>query len=210
MPRILLADDNAITRRGLKEILTDAFPLAEIEAVPDAEELMLKVYKSPFDLVISDISMPGRSGLEVLGELRTAFPKMPVIILSVHPEIEYAVRVIKSGGAAFLNKDDAVEDELVKAVQVVLAGKRYITPAQAELLANQLAQGNEKLPHETLSDREFDVFKLLAQGKTTGDIAAKLSLSPNTIGTFRARLLSKMNLKSNSEIVAYAIKNKLV
>lgn len=209
MPRILIADDHAVVRRGLKEILNESLPFADITAVNNAEELFKQIIKEKWDLVISDITMPGRSGLEMLQEISLYFPDLPVLILSVHSEEEYAVRVIKAGAVGYLNKDEAVEEELAKAVNTVLAGKKYITSGVAELLARELTN-SQKEPHESLSDREFDVFKLLGQGKTTGEIARQLSLSVNTIGTFRSRILAKMNMKNNAEIVAYVIRNKLL
>ncbi|MBS1510992.1 MAG: response regulator transcription factor [Bacteroidetes bacterium] len=208
--RFLIADDHAVARRGLKEILLEAFPFAEIKAVGTAEEVMAAVIEKHWDMVITDISMPGRSGLELLSDLNKEFPGLPVLILSAHAEEEYAIRVIKAGGAGFLNKDDAVEEELVKAVNVILKGRKYITQTLAEKLAMELSNETNKAPHELLSDREFQVFKLLAQGTTTGDIAKKLSLSVNTVGTFRSRILAKMNMKTNAELVAYAITHHLM
>jgi two-component system, NarL family, invasion response regulator UvrY len=210
MARILIADDHAIARRGLKEILLESFPSAEIETVPDAEELMKRVIKDEWDLVISDITMPGRSGLDILHDINKEFPRLPVLILSVHPEEEYAVRVIKAGAAGYLTKDDAVEEELVNAVNTILRGKKYITPSIAEKLARELSHDPEREPHETLSDREFHIFKLIAQGISTSEIAAQLSLSVNTIGTFRSRILAKMNMKTNAEIITYAIHHNLI
>jgi len=210
MYRFLIADDHAVARRGIKEILLESFPLAEIQGVSNAEELIRYVTKENWDIVISDISMPGRSGLDILQQLNKDFPRLPVLILSVHTEQEYAVRVIKAGGAGYLNKDDAVENELVKAVKIILSGKKYITASVAEKLAVELSHTSDKALHELLSDREFHVFKLLAQGKTTGEIATQLSLSVNTIGTFRRRIMEKMGMKTNAEIVTYAIHHKLV
>ncbi|HVW98200.1 MAG TPA: response regulator transcription factor [Mucilaginibacter sp.] len=210
MPRFLIADDHAIARVGLKEILQDAFPHAYIETVGNAEELIKRAFEDEWDIVISDIAMPGRSGLDALNQLHKEFPKLPVLIISVHTEDEYALRVIKSGGAGYLNKDDAVEDELEKAVTQILNGRKYITPSVAEMLAGEVAMDTEKLPHEKLSDREFDVFRLLAQGKSTGEIAGQLSLSVNTIGTFRSRLMTKMGIRNNAGLVAYAIAHGLV
>jgi DNA-binding NarL/FixJ family response regulator len=210
MPRILIADDHAIARRGLKEILMEAFPSAAIETVPDATELMKRVAKDKWDLVISDITMPGRSGLDVLSEINKEFPELPVLILSVHPEDEYAVRVLRAGAAGYITKDDAVEEELVKAVNIILRGRKYITPSIAERLATELSHDFEKDPHETLSDREFEVFKLIARGISTVEIAEQLSLSVNTIGTFRSRIFAKMNMKNNAELITYAIRNKLI
>jgi len=209
MPRILVADDHAVARRGIKEILLEKFPLAEIITVANAEELMNMLVKEDWNLVITDITMPGRSGMEVLHDINQQFPALPVLILSVHPEREYAVRVIKSGAAGYLNKDEAIEEELNRAVGMALDGKKYITQTVAEMLARELSNDTEKLLHELLSNRELDVFKLLAQGRSTGEIARQLSLSVNTIGTFRSRILAKMNMKNNAEIVAYAIKHNL-
>ena len=210
MPHILIADDHAIARRGLKEILAETIPFADIDTVGSAEELLAKLMQQDWDVVISDINMPGRSGLEILQEINKNFPELPVLIVSVHTEEEYAIRVIKAGGAGFLNKDDAVEEELTKAVKRILSGKKYITPSVAERLADELSNSEEKKPHELLSDREFHIFKLIAKGVGTGDIADKLSLSVNTIGTYRSRILSKMKFKSNAEIIRYALANDLI
>ncbi len=210
MPHILIADDHAIARRGLKEILAETIPFADIDTVGSAEELLAKLMQQDWDIVISDINMPGRSGLEILQEINKNFPDLPVLIVSVHTEEEYAIRVIKAGGAGFLNKDDAVEEELTKAVKRILSGKKYITPSVAERLADELSNSEEKKPHELLSDREFHIFKLIAKGVGTGDIADKLSLSVNTIGTYRSRILSKMKFKSNAEIIRYALANDLI
>ncbi len=210
MPHILIADDHAIARRGLKEILSDSIPFVYIDTAASAEELLGKVMQNNWDLVISDINMPGRSGLEILQEINKNFPNLPVLIVSVHSEEEYAIRVIKAGGAGFLNKDDAVEEELTKAVKIILSGKKYITPSVAERLADELASAEDKKPHELLSNRELHIFKLLAKGTGTSEIANRLSLSVNTVGTYRSRILTKMNFKSNADIIRYAIANDLV
>ena len=210
MPNILIADDHAIARRGLSEILLDSIPFAKIETASSSEELLGKVIQNEWDLVISDINMPGRSGIEILHEITKSFPNLPVLMVSAHTEEEYAVRVIKAGGAGFLNKDDAVEEELVKAVRLILSGKKYISPSVAERLADELSKGEDKKPHEFLSNREFDIFKLLAGGTPTREIADKLSLSVNTVGTYRSRILAKMNFKSNADIIKYAISRNLI
>lgn len=210
MLRFLVADDHAVTRRGIKEILLEAYVSSEVITVSTAEELMKEVSIGRWDVVISDINMPGRSGLEIITILKKEYPEIPVLILTMHSEAEYAIRVIKSGGAGYLSKDDAIDEELIKAINQIIQGRKYITPSIAEMLANEISQDNEKQLHETLSDREFDVFKLIAQGKSTGKIADQLSLSVNTIGTFRRRILEKMKMSSNSEIVAYAIHHNLV
>ena len=209
MVRIIIADDHTVVRKGLKQILLEEFPSALIEEVSDAEELLKKVMKSEWDVVISDLSMPGRSGLESLQQIKQYYPKLPVLILSVHSEEHYAIRVLKAGASGYLSKDTA-SDELVKAVNRVLLGKKYITASIAEKLASTLDQDNDKASHEHLSDREFEVLKLIASGKSVSDIAAMLSLSVTTVSTYRARILTKMNMKTNADLTLYAIQNKLL
>ena len=209
MLRILIADDHTVVRRGLKQILLDEFPGAKIEEVPDAEGLIKKVMQGKWDIVVSDLSMPGRSGLDALQQIKISHPGLPVLILSIHPEEQYALRALKAGAAGYLSKDTA-PDELVKAVQKVLLGKKYISQSIAEKLANTLSVKADKFLHENLSNREFDVMKLLANGKSVSDIADILSLSVTTVSTYRARVMTKMNLKSNSDLTKYAIENKLI
>ena len=209
MIRILIADDHAIVRKGLKEILLEEYPSAHIEEVADAESLINNAMKGGWDVIITDMSMPGRSGLEALSQIKQEFPKVPVLILSMHPEDMYAVRVLKAGASGYLNKETAPE-ELIKAVQRVLQGRKYISHTIAEKLADNLEQGNNHLPHETLSDREFDVMKLLVHGKSVTDIAEHLSLSVTTVSTYRTRIMAKMNMKSNAELTRYAFENKIV
>ncbi|HTQ28120.1 MAG TPA: response regulator transcription factor [Puia sp.] len=209
MSRFLIADDHTVVRKGLKQILLEAYPFAVIEEVGDAESLLQRVIREPWDVVISDISMPGRSGLEVLQQIRQTHPRLPVLILSVHPEDQYAIRVLRAGASGYLNKDSAPE-ELVKAVERVLTGKKYITASIAEKLATTLDTDADKLPHEHLSDREFEVLKLLAGGKAVSEIAQQLSLSVTTVSTYRARILSKMNLKTNADLTLYSVENKLL
>jgi len=209
MIRILIADDHIIVRRGLKQILLEEFPFAFIEEVGDAEELIKKVMNEEWSVVISDLSMPGRSGLESLQQIKQNHPKLPVLILSIHSEEHYAIRVLKAGASGYLNKDLA-PDELVKAVNCVLAGKRYITASIAEKLASSLDLNSEKVPHEFLSDREFEVLKLIAAGKSVSDIAEQFSLSVTTVSTYRARIMAKMNLKTNADLTLYAIEHDLL
>jgi two-component system invasion response regulator UvrY len=209
MRKFLIADDHTVVRKGLKQILHEAFPSAVIEEVGDAEDLFKKVMTSDWDVVISDISMPGRSGLEVLQQIRQNYPKLPVLMLSVHPEDQYALRVLKAGASGYLNKDSASE-ELVKAVNTVMMGKKYITHSVAERLASTLEQNSEKLPHEYLSDREFEVLKQLSAGRAVSNIAEQLSLSVTTVSTYRARIMAKMNLKTNADLTLYSIENKLL
>lgn len=209
MLKILIADDHTIVRKGLKQILLDEFPSAKIEEVPDAEGLIKKVMQGKWDVVLSDLSMPGRSGLDALQQIKLSNPALPVLILSIHPEEQYALRALKAGAAGYLSKDTA-PDELVKAVQKVLLGKKYISQSIAEKLANSLSAKTDKFLHENLSNREFDVMKLLANGKSVSDIAEILSLSVTTVSTYRARVMTKMNLRSNSDLTKYAIENKLI
>lgn len=209
MLRILIADDHSVVRKGLRQILLDEFPTAKIEEVPDAEELIKKVMSDKWDVVVSDLSMPGRSGLDALQQIKLSHPQLPVLILSIHPEEQYALRALKSGASGYLSKDTA-PDELVKAVQKVLLGKKYISQSIAEKLADNFSSDTTLYPHESLSDREFDVMKLLANGKSVSEIAEMLSLSVTTVSTYRARVMVKMNLKSNSDLTKYALENKLI
>lgn len=206
--RILIADDHLVVRRGLKQILLEEFPNAEIEDVPDAEEMIKKIMTNKWDVVVSDMTMPGRSGLDALQQIKQISPNLPVLILSFHPEEHYALRVLKAGASGYLNKGSATE-ELVKAVQTVLLGKKYISSSVAEKLASSFSADN-KPAHELLSDREFDVMKLLAAGRSVSEIADILSLSVTTISTYRARIMQKMNMKTNSDLTKYAIETNLI
>ena len=206
--RILIADDHAILRKGLKEILLEEYPSAYIEEVGDADSLFKKTISATWDVIITDLSMPGRSGLEALREIKQHSPKIPVLVLSIYPEDQYATRVLKAGASGYINKD-AAATELVKAVQRVLLGRKYITPSIAEKLANDLGMDTDKAPHELLTDREFDVMKLLASGKPILEIAKMLFLSPTTISTYRSRILGKMSLKTNADLTKYALHNGL-
>ncbi|WP_121357462.1 response regulator [Flavisolibacter nicotianae] len=205
--RILIADDHSIVRRGIKDILRDEFPFAEIVEVGDAAALMLKIIKESWDIVISDLSMPGRTALDVLPEIRQQAPNLPVLILSIYPEEQYAIRVLKAGAAGYLNKDLAPE-ELINAVRRVISGRKYITPSVAEKLAD--FSGQPKPAHEQLSDREFEVMKLLAAGKSVSEIGSLFHLSATTISTYRARILKKMNMKTNADLIQYAITHQLI
>ncbi len=209
MIKILIADDHTIVRRGLKQILLEGFPTAKVGEVPDAEELIKRVMLETWDVVISDLSMPGRSGLDALQQIKQINPKLPVLILSIHPEEQYAVRALKAGAAGYLSKDLA-PDELVIAVQKVMLGKKYITASIAEKLASLIEYDADKPVHEILSDREFSVLKYLAAGKSISEIAEMLFLSITTVSTYRSRILHKMNLKNNSDLTMYAIEHKLI
>ena len=207
--RILIADDHAIVRRGLTEILLEAWPSAEIQQVGDADTLLQQSMDGSWDIIISDLMMPGRSVLETLQQIRQNQPQLPVLILSIFPEEQYATRVFKAGAAGYINKD-AAPTELVKAVQRILQGRKYITPAAAEKLASDLSIDKEKAPHELLSDREFHVMKMLAAGSSITEIAVQLSLSPTTISTYRSRIMEKMKMKANAELARYALENGLI
>jgi len=209
MTRILVADDHTVVRRGLRQILLEGFPGAYIEEVGDAEDLIKHVVKSEWDVVISDLSMPGRSGLDALQQIKQLHPNLPVLILSIHPEEQYALRVLKAGASGYLSKDMA-PDELVIAVKKVMLGKKYITASVAEKLAATLDQDHNKPLHEFLSDREFNVLKMLAAGRSVSEIAETLFLSVTTVSTYRSRIMTKMNLKNNAELTLYSMENKLL
>jgi len=210
MLRILIADDHTVVRKGLRQILLEEFPTAEITETADAATLFKKVLREDWDVVITDISMPDKSGLEVLQQIRRDHPRLPVLILSAHSEDQYAIRALKAGASGYLCKDSASE-ELVTAIRRILLGKKYITSSLAEKLAFQLDQDDSDRPlHENLSDREFEVMKFLASGKVVSEIASQLCLSVTTISTYRARILTKMNLKTNYDLTRYAMENNLL
>lgn len=207
--RILIADDHTIVREGVRMLLNDAYPHAEIVDVSDTVDLMKCVYKQKWDVIICDISMPpGDSGLEAIKQIKDNSPKTPVIILSMHAPDQYAVRAIKAGAMGYLTKG-AASLELVKAVNQVLAGKKYLSADVADVLADAFGNQNSN-GVESLSDREFEVFKLIASGKSISDIAKQLMLSTNTVSTFRTRVFDKMGFQNNLELMRYAVDNKLV
>lgn len=207
--KILIADDHAFVRKGIRQIITEEFVDASISEASNSVELLEKLRSEQFSVVISDLSMPGKNTLEVLKDLKAEEIKTPVIILSMHPEDQYALRVLKAGGSGYLTKESAPE-ELVKAIRMVLAGKRYISPSVAEQLLIHIDDSSEVALHQKLSDREFTVFKLIATGKTVSEIADMLFLSVPTISTYRTRILEKTGLRTNAEITRYAILHQLV
>ena len=207
--KILLTDDHALVREGLKLILGDHFKRAFFGEARNAQEAFACVSREKWDVAILDVTMPGPSGVEVLKEMKRLRPKMPVLILSMHPEDQFAVRMLKTGAAGYLTKESAGE-ELVGAIEKVVSGRRYISASLAERMASYLDKDVQKLPHERLSDREFLVLRMIASGKTVGQIAKELSLSVKTISTYRARLLEKMDMKNNAELTHYAMQNNLV
>jgi len=209
MRRIVIADDHALIRKGLIQVLQKEFPSAVIEEAGDAEELMKKVLAQKWDLVITDISMPGKSGLDIIAEIRQHFPHLPVLVLSMLPEEQYAIRALKAGAWAYLNKLSA-PDEIIKAIARVAMGKKYIAPSVAEQMASDLHADKEKALHEYLSPREFEIFNLLAAGKSTSAIAKQVSLSISSISTYRARIMEKMHFRTNADIIFYAIRNATV
>ena len=209
MIRTLIADDHAVVRQGLRQILQDTTDMQVTGEAASGPETLDRVRDDSYDVVVLDITMPGRSGFDVLKELRVERPELPVLVLSMHPEEQFAVRLLKAGAAGYLNKESAPE-ELVKAIRKVVAGGRYVSPTLAEKLAFEIDAGSDRLAHETLSDREFQVMRMMASGKTVKEIAAELALSVKTISTYRARILTKMNLHTNAELIHYAITNQLV
>lgn len=209
MIRILIADDHAIVRKGLKQLLLEQYPFATIGEAANAEELITKVIKQEWDVVVCDMSMPGRSGLDALQQIKQLSPKLPVLIMSMHPESQYAIRVIKAGASGYLGKE-TIHDDLIRAIETVKLGKKFITQSIAEKLADSFNLAPDVVLYKTLSDREFDVFKLLATGKSISDIAAQLSLSATTVSTYRSRVMEKMNMRNNAELTRYAIENGLI
>lgn len=209
MIKILIADDHAIVRKGLKQILAETHDMAVAGEAGNGPDLMDKVRTGDWDVVILDISMPGRGGLEILKQLKSERPRIHVLVLTMHPEDQYAIRVFKAGASGYLTKESAPE-QLVAAIRKVARGGKYVSPHLAEKLAYDLEIGSEKPPHETLSDREYQVMQMIASGKTVGNMAEELSLSVKTISTYRARILKKMKMKNNAELTHYVIRKKLV
>lgn len=209
MLKILIIDDHEVVRDGVKKIFDERPERVVFDEASNATEALDLVRREDWDAVVLDISLGDRSGLEVLKELKQLRPKLPVLILSMHSEEQYARRAFKAGAAGYLTKDSP-RAELVKAINQIIRGGRYVSPALAEKLVLALERDSDRPLHETLSDREFEVMRLIASGKTVGEIADILSLSDRTISTYRARLLEKMGMKTNAELTHYAIQNKLV
>ena len=207
--RFLLIDDHKIIREGLKQILLMHFPSTTFDESSSAEDVVNKLVACKYDLAICDLSMPGRGGLEVLAQAKELRPDMPVLILSMHPDQHYAIRTLKAGAWGYVNKSDGAE-VLIPAIHKVLQGRKYIPAHIAEELADSIIENNGGKLHEYLSPREFDVFRLIADGKSISDISHQLSLSLSTVSTHRARILNKMNMKSNAELVRYALQNDLI
>ncbi|HYD49398.1 MAG TPA: response regulator transcription factor [Terriglobales bacterium] len=206
--RVIIADDHPIVRRGICQILNDTEDITVIGEAADGAELMAKVRAEPWDVVVLDLSMPGRSGLELLEDVKTEFPQQPVLVLSIYPEDQFAVRVLKIGADGYMTKEAAPE-KLVDAIRKVHQGGKYISATAAERLAQTLAQGG-LLPHETLSEREFQVFERIAGGMSVLQIARELGLSHKTVSTYRARLLQKMKVRTNADLTRYALQHSLI
>jgi DNA-binding NarL/FixJ family response regulator len=209
MLRILIADDHEIVRKGLGKVLVETLQPVKVDEASNGQEVMSKILKSEYNLVVLDLKMPGKSGLDVLKEIKQLHPKLPVLILSMHPEEQFAVRAIRAGASGYLTKDCA-GDELVVAIRKALKGERYISGSLAQILAGELDSDPDKPLHEVLSDREYQVMLMVASGKTVGAIAEELCLSVKTISSYRTNILLKTKMKNNAEITHYAIKNNLV
>ena len=209
MIKVLMVDDHALIREGLKKTLSGEPDLTIVGEANNIVELFKVLEQVAADIILLDITMPGESGLDALKELHQKHPQVPVLILTFHPERRFAVRALKAGASGYITKESATE-ELVQAVRKIAGGGKYVSTALAEQLAAELTDGSGKLPHESLSDREFQVMRLFAQGKKSGEIAKQLSVSVNTVNTYRMRVLEKMNVQSNVELSRYALEHGLI
>ncbi len=202
--RILIVDDHAVVRQGLKQILSSSFKSVYFGDAANAQSALQKIWKEEWDVVVLDITMPGRNGLDVIKDIRKSHPKLPVLVLSMHPEDQFAVRVFRSGASGYMTKEGAPE-ELVGAIKKILAGGRYISPSMAETMVQYLDIDVQKQPHEFLSDREFQVLCMIGDGKTVKFIASQLSISAKTVSTYRTRILEKMSMKTSADLIHYAV-----
>jgi DNA-binding NarL/FixJ family response regulator len=209
MIKVLIADDHALIRKGLKQLLDDTDDMRVTGEAENGMQTIRMVDEEPYDVVLLDISMPDKHGVDVLKQLKINHPQLPVLMLSMHPEEQYALRSMKAGAAGYLNKQSAPA-QLVTAIRQVSAGKKYISTELAEQLANGLSQGYQELLHQTLSNREYQTLCLMASGKKLSEMADIMSLSPKTVSVYRSRLLEKMKLKNNAEAIHYAISNHLI
>lgn len=207
--RILIADDHAVFRRGLKETIGEAFPRVAFGEAKSAQEALEHARVHDWDIVILDISMPGKSGLDILSDLKRLRPRMPILLLSMHPEEQYARRALKAGASGYLTKE-SVPEELKLAVRKIVAGGRYVSSTLAEKLAYDLRSGADVPVHELLSDREFQVLRMIASGKTVKQIGEEIGLSVKTVSTYRARILEKTGFKTTAELIRYALRAQLV
>lgn len=205
---VLIADDHAIVRQGLKQILSETEDMLVTGEADDGAEALGLARQQPWDVFLLDVSMPNRNGIDTLKQLKKEFPRLPVLILSMHPEEHYAVRALKAGASGYLTKQSAPE-QLVNAIRQVASGKKYLSPAVAQQLADAISENTEKSPHERITDREYQVLKLIAAGKTLTQIAESLNLGVATVSTYRARLLEKMGLRSTAELIRYGLEHGL-
>jgi two-component system invasion response regulator UvrY len=209
MLRILIADDHTIIRKGVIQILHNQYPEVIIGEAFDSDSLLLRIAEEPWDVVISDLNMPGTNYFDVLKQIKKNYPSLPVLVMSMSAENQYALRVIKAGASGFLEKV-SIHENLITAIEVVLKGRKFITPSIAEQMADSLNEIPTLEPHSLLSDREFDVLKMLAAGKPISEIAKQLALSPTTVSTYRSRILEKMKMKSNAELTRFALEKNLI
>jgi len=209
MIKVLIADDHAVVREGVKHILSEMPDVVIAGEAGRGQEVLEKVGKNEYDLILLDIAMPGRDGLEILKDLKLQKPKLPVLILSMFPEEQYALRALKSGASGYLTKD-SIPDELIKAIQKIVRGGKYISSSFSEKMLFSFDSDAEKPLHETLSDREYQVMRMIASGKTLKEIADELALSVKTVSTYKTRILDKTGMKNNVELTHYAVKHRLV
>jgi len=209
MIKLLIADDHAIFREGLKHILEDHPDILVADEAGNGQEVLDYIWKNEYDMILLDIGMPGMPALEVLKQVKNEKPRLPVLVLSMYPDDQYAVRFIRAGASGYLTKESAPE-ELITAIRKITAGRKYITSYDTEKLADEVEHDAEKPAHHTLSDREFEVFRLIASGKTVKQIADDLFLSVKTISTYRSRILEKMKMKTNAELMHYALKQHML
>ena len=209
MIRVLVADDHPLLRSGIKQVLGQESDMAVVGEAEDSEQVLQRIDEQGWDVVVLDIAMPGRSGLDALREIRRRRPNLPVLVLSMHSEEQFAIRAIKAGASGFISKSDA-PTEIVRAIRKVVTGKKYVSASLAETLANAIESETHRPSHEALSDREFQVMCGIASGKTVSQIAVEISLSVKTVSTYRARVLEKMNMRTNAELTRYALQTGLV